>query len=40
MQYEIIGDNQQMVKIDLQPGEGIFHRGRVHGEHERELNPK
>ncbi len=24
MQYEIIGDNQQMAKIDLQPGEGIF----------------
>jgi uncharacterized protein (TIGR00266 family) len=24
MKYEIIGDNQQMAKIDLQPGEGIF----------------
>jgi uncharacterized protein (TIGR00266 family) len=24
MQYEIIGDNQQMAKIELQPGEGIF----------------
>ncbi len=24
MKYEIIGDNQQMVKIDLQPDEGIF----------------
>jgi uncharacterized protein (TIGR00266 family) len=24
MKYEIIGDNQQMVKIDLRPGEGIF----------------
>ena len=23
MKHEIIGDNQQMVKIDLQPGEGI-----------------
>ena len=24
MKYEIIGANQQMVKMDLQPGEGIF----------------
>jgi len=24
MKYEIIGDNQQMAKMDLQPGEGIF----------------
>jgi uncharacterized protein (TIGR00266 family) len=24
MKFEIIGDNQQMAKIDLQPGEGIF----------------
>lgn len=24
MKYEIIGDNQQMAKLDLQPGEGIF----------------
>jgi uncharacterized protein (TIGR00266 family) len=24
MKYEIIGDNQQMAKIDLQPDEGIF----------------
>jgi uncharacterized protein (TIGR00266 family) len=24
MKHEIIGDNQQMAKIDLQPGEGIF----------------
>jgi uncharacterized protein (TIGR00266 family) len=24
MKYEIIGDNQQMVKMDLLPGEGIF----------------
>jgi uncharacterized protein (TIGR00266 family) len=24
MNYEIIGDNQQMAKINLQPGEGIF----------------
>jgi uncharacterized protein (TIGR00266 family) len=24
MNYTIIGDNQQMAKIDLQPGEGIF----------------
>jgi uncharacterized protein (TIGR00266 family) len=24
MKYEIIGDNQQMAKIDLQPGDGIF----------------